>query len=123
LPFTSQPRAVPSENEIDAAQYSLTSIRNDIRSRKEEAVRREGLTVETTSWFSRVGPLFRGDDSLTQELQALHVLEHDMSTNLIFVNSEVQIVDFGRTLNVAKSHSAIAVDVLSLIIMEHIGLL
>ena len=38
-------RIVPSEHEIDAAQYSLMSIRNDMRSRKEEAARREGSTV------------------------------------------------------------------------------
>ena len=39
------PRGVPSEQELDAAQYSLASIRNDMRSRKEEAARREGSTV------------------------------------------------------------------------------
>ena len=38
-------RGIPSEQELDAAQYSLTSIRNDMRSRREEAARREGSTV------------------------------------------------------------------------------
>ena len=38
-------RSVPSEQELDAAQYSLTSIRNDMRARKEEAARKEGTTV------------------------------------------------------------------------------
>ena len=45
-------RSVPSEQELDAARYSLTSIRNDMRSRKEEAARREGSTVyEFFSFF------------------------------------------------------------------------
>lgn len=38
-------RDVPSEHELDAAQYSLMSIRNDMRSRKEEAARREESMV------------------------------------------------------------------------------
>jgi The Golgi pH Regulator (GPHR) Family N-terminal len=44
-------RGVPSEQEIDAAHYSLSSIRNDMRSRKEEAARREGSTVRLLSLF------------------------------------------------------------------------
>ena len=44
-------RGIPSEQELDAAQYSLTSIRNDMRSRREEAARREGPTVRVLSIF------------------------------------------------------------------------
>jgi len=62
LPFGSRPQGVPSDQDIDTAQYALTSIRNDMRQRKEEAARRDGSTNQE-SWFSRVGSTFRGGDS------------------------------------------------------------
>ncbi|KAF8800296.1 hypothetical protein BYT27DRAFT_7227460 [Phlegmacium glaucopus] len=100
LPFISQPQGVPSENELDAAQYALTGIRNDLRLRREEAARREGSSAcaETTSWFSRVGSSFRGGDSLNQELEALQVLEHDMTLNLETLRELRSIAQYSQTL-------------------------
>lgn len=40
-------RGVPSEKDLDTAQYALTSIRNDLRDRRAEAARREGTNVST----------------------------------------------------------------------------
>lgn len=38
-------RGVPSDKDLDTAQYALTSIRNDLRERRAEAARREGANV------------------------------------------------------------------------------
>jgi len=55
------------------------------------------IQTETTSWFSRVGSSFQGGDSLTQELHALQVLEHDMMLNLENLR-EIQSADqYSRT--------------------------
>lgn len=62
LPFGSRSQGVPSDQDIDTAQYALTSIRNDMQQRRTEVARRDGSTNQA-SWFSRVGSTFRGGDS------------------------------------------------------------
>jgi hypothetical protein len=64
LPFGSRSQGVPSDQDIDTAQYALTSIRNDMQQRRTEVARRDGSTNQA-SWFSRVGSTFRGGDSRT----------------------------------------------------------
>ncbi|KAF8154275.1 Abscisic acid G-protein coupled receptor-domain-containing protein [Crassisporium funariophilum] len=96
LPFVSRDSAVPSEQDIDTAQYALTSVRNDMRTRREEATRREGSTVEG-SWFSRVGASFRGGDNLTQEIQGLEALEYQMSRNLEALRERRDTAKFAST--------------------------
>ncbi|PPQ85760.1 hypothetical protein CVT25_003078 [Psilocybe cyanescens] len=82
LPFGSRSQSVPSDRDVDTAQYALTSIRNDLRDRRAEAARRQGSTQTDSSWFSRVGASFRGSDSLAQEIHGLEALEYQMSRNL-----------------------------------------
>ena len=64
LPFGSRSQGVPSDQDIDTAQYALTSIRNDMQQRRADMARRDGSTNQA-SWFSRVGSSFRGGDSRT----------------------------------------------------------
>ncbi|KIK02881.1 hypothetical protein K443DRAFT_96034 [Laccaria amethystina LaAM-08-1] len=78
LPFLSRAQSVPGNQDVDASEYALASIRNDLRTRRAEAERRAESKVEG-SWFSRVGTSFRGGDSLTQELLGLEALEYQMS--------------------------------------------
>uniref|UniRef100_A0A8H7XX95 Golgi pH regulator n=1 Tax=Psilocybe cubensis TaxID=181762 RepID=A0A8H7XX95_PSICU len=82
LPFVSRPQSIPTERDIENAQYSLMSIRNDLRDRRTEAARRAGTSQTDSSWLSRVGASFRGSDSLTQEIQGLEALEYQMTRNL-----------------------------------------
>ncbi|KAF8970632.1 Abscisic acid G-protein coupled receptor-domain-containing protein [Flammula alnicola] len=96
LPFGSRTQAVPSEQDIDTAQYALNSIRNDMRDRRAEAARREG-SVTQESWFSRVGSSFRGSDSLTQELQGLEALEYQMSRNFEALRERREAAKFSST--------------------------
>ena len=76
------------------------------------------IQVETTSWFSRVGSSFRGGDSckhntkpihhhyflknnfvqtVAQELQALQVLERDMTLNLESLRELRSAAQYSRT--------------------------
>ncbi|KAF8991314.1 Abscisic acid G-protein coupled receptor-domain-containing protein [Cyathus striatus] len=81
LPGLSRTRVVASDPEIEAAEYSLLSIRNDLRDRRAELTRREGASKDK-SWLSRVGSSFRGGDSLSQEIAGLTALEHQMTINV-----------------------------------------
>ncbi|TFK36129.1 hypothetical protein BDQ12DRAFT_756357 [Crucibulum laeve] len=81
LPWLERTKAVPSDRDVDAAAYALSSIQNDLRDRSEEARRRQGV-AQDSSWLARVGSTFRGGDSLSQELSGLKALEHQMSLNL-----------------------------------------
>ncbi|KDR78231.1 hypothetical protein GALMADRAFT_65417 [Galerina marginata CBS 339.88] len=96
LPFGSRSETVPSERDIDTAKYALASIRNDMRDRRAEAARREGVTPEG-SWFSRVGSSFRGGDSLAQELQGLEALEYQMCRNLEAMRERFEAAKFSST--------------------------
>ncbi|PPQ71403.1 hypothetical protein CVT26_011118 [Gymnopilus dilepis] len=95
LPFGTQ--VVPSERDIDTAQYALTSVRNDMRERRAEAARRQGAETQG-SWFSRAGSSFRGPDSLAQELRGLEALEYQMSRNLEALRERYEEAKFASTL-------------------------
>lgn len=62
LPFVSRNWSVPTDQDVDASQYALSSIRNDLSDRRLEVERRSGTAAEG-SWLSRVGSSFRGGDS------------------------------------------------------------
>ncbi|KJA24873.1 hypothetical protein HYPSUDRAFT_135640, partial [Hypholoma sublateritium FD-334 SS-4] len=96
LPFGSRAATVPSEQDIDTAQYALTSIRNDMRARREEASRRE-ISPSQDTWFSRVGSTFRGTDSLSLELQGLEALEFQMTRNLETLRERREAAKFAST--------------------------
>ncbi|KAF8900147.1 Abscisic acid G-protein coupled receptor-domain-containing protein [Gymnopilus junonius] len=90
-------QSVPSERDIDTAQYALTSVRNDMKERRAEAARREGSSETQRSWFSRAGSSFRGADSLTQELRGLEALEYQMSRNLEALRERYEAAKFTST--------------------------
>ncbi|KAF8170773.1 G protein-coupled receptor 89 [Pholiota molesta] len=96
LPFGLRPQVVPSEQDIETAQYALTSIRNDMRTRRAEASRRSGSPNQAT-WFSRVGSSFRGSDSLTLEIQGLEALEFQMTRNLEALRERREAAVFAST--------------------------
>ncbi|KAJ3516331.1 hypothetical protein NLJ89_g1183 [Agrocybe chaxingu] len=97
LPFGNRAQTVPTEQDVDTAQYALTSIRNDLKARRAEASRREGTTAEG-SWMSRVGSTFRGADGLTQEIQGLEALEYQMSRNLESLRERREAAKFASTI-------------------------
>ncbi|KAF9559011.1 hypothetical protein CPC08DRAFT_709138 [Agrocybe pediades] len=100
LPFGKTNESVPTERDIDTAQYALTSIRNDMRERQSEAARRAGNSPSgDASWFSRVGASFRGGgDSLSQELAGLTALEQQMSRNLEALRERYDAAVYSSTL-------------------------
>ncbi|KAF9472678.1 G protein-coupled receptor 89 [Pholiota conissans] len=96
IPFGSRSQSVPSEQDIDTAKYALTSIRNDMATRRVEASRRPGSSSQDT-WFSRVGSSFRGSDSLSLELKGLEALEFQMTRNLEALRERREAAIFSKT--------------------------
>ncbi|KAH6912215.1 G protein-coupled receptor 89 [Coprinopsis sp. MPI-PUGE-AT-0042] len=81
LPYVSRKVSVPTEAQIQAAEYTLTSTRNDLHQRRQREQTAHGESPQG-SWLSRVGTTLRGGDSLSQEIRGLESLEHEMTKQL-----------------------------------------
>lgn len=91
-PLTQSPqRSVPGNQDVDASEYALASIRNDLRTRRAEAERRAESKVPVISSFQliRNNPLHRskGAGSLVWE----HLLEAGTVVRIIvcFFNDKI----------------------------------
>ncbi|PPQ77630.1 hypothetical protein CVT24_005454 [Panaeolus cyanescens] len=99
LPFTSEEKSVPTERDIDTAQYALNSIRNDLDQRtREVAIAARSRDEGPSSWLSRVGASFRGSDNLTRELEGLTALESQMARNLEALKERREAALYANTL-------------------------
>lgn len=81
LPYVSRKASVPTEAQIQAAEYTLASTRNDLHQRRQKE-RTANNESTGSSWLSRVGTSLRGGDSLSQEIRGLEALEHEMTKQL-----------------------------------------
>ncbi|KAF5376741.1 hypothetical protein D9615_007881 [Tricholomella constricta] len=85
IPGLSPTRGEPTEQDVSTAEYTLQSVRNDLRTRCAAAERRassQAAAADNSSWLSRLTPNFRGADGLSQELRGLEALEEQMSRNV-----------------------------------------
>ncbi|PFH50378.1 hypothetical protein AMATHDRAFT_61214 [Amanita thiersii Skay4041] len=80
IPFLSSAKPTPTEHQITTAEYSLASIRNDLRERRATAEQQDIQGSE--SWLSRVGATFRPNSEYMQEIRGLEALEYQMARNL-----------------------------------------
>ncbi|KAG6915479.1 hypothetical protein DXG01_011310 [Tephrocybe rancida] len=92
------PKSDPTERDVATAEYSLQSVRNDLRERRSVADQRANSAEGSTSWLSRVTPNFRGGDGLTQELRGLEALEYHMSLNVESLRARRQAAIYAGTL-------------------------
>ncbi|KAJ7819246.1 G protein-coupled receptor 89 [Mycena leptocephala] len=76
-----KPIIMPSEQDVVVAEYSLSSIRDDLEQRRNEAARRAAAQQTDGTWLSRVMPSFRRDENL-QELKGLEALEYEMARSV-----------------------------------------
>ncbi|KAJ7258067.1 Abscisic acid G-protein coupled receptor-domain-containing protein [Mycena haematopus] len=81
IPSKGAIRTTPTEQDIVSAEYALSSIRDDLERRRDEATRRAAAQQTDGTWLSRVMPSFRGDENL-QELKGLEALEYQMGRSL-----------------------------------------
>ncbi|KAJ7447337.1 G protein-coupled receptor 89 [Mycena galericulata] len=70
----------PTEQDIATAEYALSTVRDDLERRRDEAMRRAAQEADG-NWISRVMPSFRGDENL-QELKGLEALEYEMARSV-----------------------------------------
>ncbi|KAM6493159.1 G protein-coupled receptor 89 [Amanita muscaria] len=77
IPFFSNSRPVPTEQQISSTEYSLSAIRNDLKDRHAVAARKPDSSADRT-WLSRVSATFRPGSELDQEIRGLEALEYEM---------------------------------------------
>ncbi|KAG2005481.1 ICS [Coprinopsis cinerea AmutBmut pab1-1] len=103
--------SVPTEAEIQAAEYTLSNIRSDLYQRRQELNRSSSAETQE-SWFSRVGASFRGGDDRSQILRGLESLEYQMARNVEELKSRREGAIYsetwrGRLLTIAGRFFAI----------------
>ncbi|KAJ7161124.1 G protein-coupled receptor 89 [Mycena filopes] len=91
------PVTVPTEQDVVSAEYALSSIRDDLQLRRDEAARRAANQAPDGTWLSRVMPSFRGDENL-QELTGLEALEYQMTRSLDDLRDRRATAKFSNTL-------------------------
>ncbi|KAJ7607545.1 G protein-coupled receptor 89 [Roridomyces roridus] len=89
---------VPTEQDVATAEYALSSVRDDLERKQEEARRKAAAAAQQGqgSWVSRVMPTFRGDEDKL-ELQGLETLEYEMSRSLDDLRHRRAIAKFSHT--------------------------
>ncbi|GLB44430.1 putative the Golgi pH regulator (GPHR) family N-terminal [Lyophyllum shimeji] len=99
IPWLSPSRGVPTDQDVATAEYTLQSVRNDLRDRRAAAdqQRRASAHDTSTSWFARLTPNFRGGDGLSQELRGLEALEYQMSRNVEALRARRDAAKYART--------------------------
>ncbi|KAJ6554381.1 Abscisic acid G-protein coupled receptor-domain-containing protein [Mycena capillaripes] len=90
------PVTTPTEQDIVSAEYSLSSVRDDLERRRTEAARKAAAQQTESTWMSRVMPSFRGDENL-QELKGLETLEYQMARSLDDLRQRRATAKFSRT--------------------------
>ncbi|KAF8064353.1 G protein-coupled receptor 89 [Lyophyllum atratum] len=98
VPYLTSSSGEPTDQDVASAEYSLQSVRNDLRDRRAAAEQRASSQADTSSWFSRVTPNFRGGDGLSQELRGLEALEYQMSRNVEALKLRRDAAVYSRTL-------------------------
>ncbi|KIL64585.1 hypothetical protein M378DRAFT_186676 [Amanita muscaria Koide BX008] len=76
IPFFSNSKPVPTEQQISSTEYSLSAIRNDLKDR--HAFKLSQHFQADRTWLSRVSATFRPGSELDQEIRGLEALEYEM---------------------------------------------
>ncbi|KAF8637139.1 hypothetical protein AX17_003043 [Amanita inopinata Kibby_2008] len=97
IPFLTSSRPILTEQQIASAQYSLSSIRNDLSDRRATAERSEDPSTDR-SWLSRVGANFRPNNELQQEIRGMEALEYQMTRNLESLHEARNAAKYSATL-------------------------
>ncbi|KAK0237273.1 G protein-coupled receptor 89 [Armillaria nabsnona] len=79
LYLLAQERPIPTDRDIEVSTAALTRIREDLKARMDEAMRKSNN--ETVPWYSRVAKTF-GSDDISQEIAGLQALEYQMALSL-----------------------------------------